>query len=324
MSQFQAAREADRNQDSLRQKRVLVVGGSGFIGAHLVSALAACGANVIAASRSARRMSAAVAEWEKVDVADRGAVDLLIAKVRPEVVYNLAAHVGARRSFQDYFPHLETTFGGAVNLAYAVLRQSVPLMIQAGSSEEYGDEPVPFKEDQPLKPISPYSAAKAAATSVLLSGFRSFSLPVIIVRPTVVYGPGQDSAMFIPSLFRHYTTRSTPALSSGEQSRDFLYIDDLIRALIELCGRTDLCGCVFNLSSNREYKLKSVAEKVAAMCHYQGDLGLGRLPYRQPEVMRHRATFDRATEALGWRPEVSLKQGLGCTLDWWQSRGSTS
>lgn len=309
---------------SLSGKSILVTGAGGFIGRHLVSALAKQGAHVLATGHklpsAARPDSAAErTEWRRLDVTDRAGVEQMVASTSPDVIFHLAAIVGGDRSAEALIAQAETTLGSTINVAYAAIRNSTPLVVHMGTSEEYGDGPVPFEESQPVKAISPYSAAKIAATEFLMTAGRSFGLPAIVVRPAVVYGPGQEK-LLIPHLFDCYLSGRRPELSPGEQTRDFVYIDDVVNALVACGNRPDLAGLIFNICLGKDYTIAEVARTIAELCAYKGDLGLGQLNYRKPEVMKHLGSYERAKRMLDWEPKVDFKEGLARTHAWWRDK----
>lgn len=286
-----------------KNKTVLVTGAGGFIGRHLVAALAGAGARTVEVLRAAGGACFDISASEQV--AD------IVAKSEPDIVFNLAAWP-ASQPF-DLKGHTRVTFGGAVNLASACASQGVGCLVQVGSSAEYGDSPVPFCESGRERPLSPYAAAKTAATYYTRMMCLSMGLNAIIVRPTVVYGPGQPPGMLIPYLFDAFLKNTAPATTPGLQTRDFVYVDDLVEALLILGLRPDLRGETFNVGAMQETPVADVVETIRKMCAFAGPVD-NSLPYRSPEVMRHCASIEKMAEATGWRPQTSLIEGLKRTL----------
>lgn len=300
-------------------KRVLVTGAGGFIGQHLVKRLSDGGARVCATTRSISDQSAddtGQVLWQCLDVTDKNRMIQLLSEFKPETVFNLAACAGGDRSAASITAQAESTLGGAINLSSAAIQCNAPLVVHIGTAEEYGSGPVPFDEEQATSAISTYSAAKISATQFLLSAWRSFGLPVIIARPTVVFGPGQRK-LLLPYLYESYLNKQSPVLTAGEQTRDFIYIDDLITALIRCMNHPELAGSIFNICSGREFKVKDAVAKVADLCGYQGELGLGKLNYRPQEVMRYVGSPAKALAKLGWKAETEFDKGLTLTHRWW-------
>ncbi|MBS1992966.1 MAG: NAD-dependent epimerase/dehydratase family protein [Cyanobacteria bacterium SZAS LIN-3] len=305
-------------------KSVLITGGGGFIGRHLASCLTDLGADVLITVHDKSQFlelhtdSIRPESVQELDVTDLAAVREVINKKHFAVVFHLAAKAAGDRSKDQMVDQARITLGGTVNLATALLDSKDTLLVHIGSSEEYGTGAVPFEESQPLAPVSPYSAAKAAATQFLTMARVSFGLSVIVARPSVVFGPGQKTGMVIPYLFDCYKKKVPAQISPGEQTRDFVYVDDCIEGLLMLGARPDLAGECFNLGSGREVKLKEVAAEIARLSQYDGDLGLGSRPYRPAEVMHHRESVEKAREKFGWQARTPLNDGLSSTWHWWQ------
>lgn len=297
-----------------RNKKVVVTGAFGFIGSHLLSGLKESGAEIIATG-----LVPVAGDFQSVrlDVRDADAVGKLIGDLKPDLIFNLAGKVGGDRSPSAYTDHIDISVSGALNLAKAALDNAVAGFVQIGSSEEYGGGPIPFQESQHAMPVSPYSASKLSATECLLAAWRSFQLPVVVVRPTVAYGPRQKPVMLVPHLFQKYLKGHEAVLTAGEQTRDFIYVDDVVAGLLAAGARPDLAGEIFNLCSAEEISVKDLAARIARFCNYEGELGLGRMPYRKPLIMRHVASPDKARKELGFTATVPIDAGLKQTLDWW-------
>jgi nucleoside-diphosphate-sugar epimerase len=302
---------------------VLITGAGGFIGLHLATHLSRLGAIVEASAKdkTSVKQGAANVTVSQLDVSDMAAVEAALQGKHFDVVFHLAAKPAGDRSKEQMAVQAKVTLGGTINLATALLNSPDTLLVHIGSSEEYGTGKIPFFENQVLAPISPYGAAKAAASQFLIMAGRSFGLPVIIARPSVVFGPGQSTDMVIPYLFDCYQKKQPAQISPGEETRDFVYIDDCVEGLLMLGARPDLAGECFNLGSGVEVKLKRVAFDIARLAGYDGDLGLGSRPYGLVEVMEHKESPAKALDKLGWQAETSFSDGLLSTYQWWQSQG---
>jgi len=310
-------------------KTVLITGAGGFIGRHLAAALTGLGAHVhvtvhVTVHDTVPKTVPGKSGPHQLDVSDLAAVRRLIDSQHFDLVFHLAAKAAGDRSKDQMVDQARITLGGTINLATALLDSPGTLLVHIGSSEEYGSGAVPFSESQQLAPVSPYSAAKAAASQFLTMARVSFGLDVIVARPSVVFGPGQKTGMVIPYLFDCYTKKSPAQISPGEQTRDFVYIDDCIDGLLKLGARPDLAGECFNLGSGVEVKLKDVAQEIARLSQYDGDLGLGSRPYRSSEVMHHRESVEKALNSFGWQARVPLKDGLAKTYGWWQAQNEST
>ncbi len=303
-------------------KRIVVTGAAGFTGGNLVRCLVDQGAKVhgwLHSETSPAALPVPGVNYQAVDITDQAAVHAAMASAKPQIIFHLAAPPRGDTTAESLRRHAEVTLLGTINVAAAAASCHDCLLIHLGSCEEYGDGEVPFKEGQPERPLSAYSAAKAAATQFLMVGYRALQLPVIVLRPAVVYGPGQLSSMLVPYLFSCYRSAEPARMTAGEQSRDFVFIEDLTAALLLAGLRPDLSGQIFNIASQQEHKIKDVAATIAQICGYTGNLGLGSLPYRVPEVMNQVASAARAQRLLGWQARVELAEGLERTYRWLNS-----
>jgi nucleoside-diphosphate-sugar epimerase len=194
--------------------RSLVTGGGGFMGRHLVRALAERGDTVVVAERLGPPPSGelpAGVRWETADIADPQTARTLLAAIQPERVYHLASAVDVRRDLAILDEQVRITQMAAVHIAQACLEQRVGRLVHVGTCEEYGNGPAPFRETQDPAPVSPYSAAKAAATAFVRMLCSSFGLHAVVVRPFLTYGPGQGPNQMIPALIASGFPDSVPA-----------------------------------------------------------------------------------------------------------------
>jgi UDP-glucose 4-epimerase len=161
---------------------------------------------------------------------------------------------------------------------------------------------------------------KAAVTQCALLYHRLFALPVVVLRPFIVYGPGQRDGMMLPALLKTLAQGQEFALTPGEQTRDFVYVDDVVDALIAAAVRNGAAGEVFNVCSGEERRIRDVAELAVRIAGASPSrLKIGALPYRENEVWRLVGSNRKARALLGWSPRVQLEDGLQRT---WEAFGS--
>jgi len=294
------------------RRRVLVTGGTGFIGSHLCDALLADGAQVEVWARTHGPPPPGIAR-HAVDVRDAAAVRAALVARPPDQVFHLAGV----RLMGDHVDALTTMFEthvmGALNIATG-LPASARLLV-VGSCEEYGRGPVPFRESQPAQPRTGYAISRLAATLACLH----LSAPsVCVARLSVVYGPRQTGAMFIPSLFQAGVAGRPFAMSSGEQTRDFLYVADAVSALLALAACDAAQRQVVNVGSGAECSVRRVAEVAQQQLGPRAELRIGAVASRPGEADRYVCAIDTVRSLTGWRPQVGLEDGLARTLAWWQ------
>jgi len=288
----------------LRNRRILVVGGSGFIGHRLVSRLAQEGADIV---------SVGVSEGKRVDVFPNVRHIRIDLQAREELdrnfpkglftyVFNLGGYID-HSSFQvGGRSVINVHYVGTLNLLEKVFSPKLKAFIQIGSSDEYGITSSPQKEVIREAPISPYSAAKAAITHLIQALFKAEGFPGIIARLFLVYGPGQDDGRFIPQIIKGCLADQTFPTSSGEQIRDFCYVEDIVEGLI-LCALTpEARGKVFNLASGEPLSVKEIINKIVDIIG-KGRPDFGKIPYRKRENMSLYADISKAKQIIGWQPK---------------------
>lgn len=308
---------------TLSGRRALVTGGTGFIGSHLCRALAAAGADVEAWSRpgSATDPSPVAAmpgvAVRAVDVCARGEVAAALAARPPDLVFHLAGVRLMGNRADNLARMFQTNVLGAMHVVEG-LRADARVVV-VGSGEEYGRGPVPFSEAQPAQAQTAYAVSRLATTLACLA---LPSPPICVARLAVVYGPGQEGDMFVPSLLRACASRRPFEMTTGEQTRDFLYVEDAVRGLLALAGAPDAMGQVVNVGSGVERTVRDVAEMAARLCGEGADLRVGAIASRPGEASRYACAIDRIGALTGWRPEVTLEEGLSRTLRWWRERAA--
>ena len=295
--------------------RVLVTGGAGFIGSHLVDALLARGDDVAALDhlrRPPRRWVAdAMGRGLDLHVADVRDLDLVrtaFAAARPEVVFHLAAQVDVRRSVADPAMDAMINVAGTVSVLEAARQTGTPRVVLASTAAVYGDpREIPTAEAAPIAPLSPYGTSKAAAEWYLAQYARLHGLSALALRMANVYGPRQDphGEAGVVAIFAGAAAagRAVTVFGSGAQTRDYVYIDDVVDAWL----RAAASGATGALNVGTGVR-SSVLDLVAAL-----ELEHARAPARAGEVEHSCLAPGRAEAALGWRAAVGLAEGLART-----------
>lgn len=294
---------------------VLVTGGSGFAGRHLVELLARPGADPVHAPSSA-----------ELDLCHAAAVRALVAELQPRALYHLAAFSSPSKSWERPDQGLLTNLEMTLNLLEAVRHESPrTTVVLVGSGQVYGEpDSLPIGEDEPLTPGNPYAVGKVA--SELLGGqyADAFGIPVVRLRPFNHAGPGQLEEYVVSSLARQVAAAEAAGLSemtlrtgNPESRRDFTDVRDVVRAYVLA---SELDGGTYNVCSGRS---TSVAELVAMVAEH------ARIPVRHevdPALLRDhdardmRGSHDRLTVATGWAPAIPLDDTVRDTLGWWRGR----
>lgn len=308
---------------------VLVTGATGFLGSHLVRRLLAQGQAVHVLTRpdsDFRRLRDCedhLTVWTG-DVTDFASVLSACRGARPKTIFHLAGDTSLR-AFSGDWASVERAasvgIGGLMNLLRAASEATSDLryVVRTGGLEEYGAGPSPFVESQREAPCSPYSFAQVAGTH--LSQMMQPHLPfaVVTLRPTLIYGPDQSSDFLIPSLIRSLLRGRRFTLTEGRQRRDLLHVDDFVSSALAAAEHDDLRGAVLNIASGEGHAIRDIALRIAMMLEATALLDIGGAPERATEVFDLVGDATLARERLGWRPRVSLEDGLARTIAWHRS-----
>ena len=317
--------------EELAGRNVLVTGATGFIGSHLVSALVSSGARVHAFARESSSLERLKAHGNAVtihsgDITDRDSIEKCFRSANPEVVFHLAADLRARHA-DPGLEKVEGIFGvnvtGTLNVVLAAASSaSVTKLVRTGSIGEYGHAATPFDELDRELPSSPYAASLVAATHLCQALQALVSFELVTVRPALVYGPGQDQRFFIAQLIRSCLDGVDFEMTEGTQTRDFVYVSDIVAGLLVVATREGLDGEVLNLASGNGHALIDVAELVVRLTGSTSGIRRGARRASDSEARDLVSLTSRARKLLGWRAEVGLEEGLRRTIDFERSRRS--
>lgn len=306
--------------------RVLVTGAGGFIGSHLAERLAGAGARVRALVHYS---SSGSLGWldesplrEKIevvagDVTDRESVRRAVDGV--EAVFHLAALVAIPYSYHAPGSYVRTNVEGTLNLLLAARDAGVGRFVHTSTSEVYGTARyVPIDEQHPLTGQSPYSATKIGADKLAEAFHLSFGLPVVTVRPFNTFGPRQSARAVIPDIITQCLTSDRIVLGNLKPKRDMNYVANTVDGFVLAAQALSAVGKTFNLGSGREISIEDLAALIARLIGrpVAVEVDERRVRPEGSEVDRLLADNSRALSVLGWKPSVSLEQGLEKTVDW--------
>lgn len=300
------------------KKRVLITGGFGFIGKHLQKKLFNYGAFITIIDKNPQYAKSL--NTIKCDICDYKNLEKVIKDISPEIVFHLAANIDRTSEFNIIRNMIAVNLIGTLNLFESLKNiSSCRSIIVAGTSEEYGNNQVPFKEYYKEDPISPYSFSKVCASYLSKMLFNIYKSPIIILRPTLAYGPGQKETMFIPTLIKTLLRNERFIMTPGEQTRDFIFIDDLVSAYIQAGVSEGHFGEIFNIGSGKAYKIKDIAYRIASFLDKQNFLKIGAKDYRKSEIMSYFVDISKAKNYLNWTPKIKINEGLKKTIEWYSS-----
>jgi nucleoside-diphosphate-sugar epimerase len=304
---------------SYRDTKVLITGAGGFIGSHLTRRLVNEGADVHAFANSTWRISDILEKVRclSVDLSDMDKVTEALSDIKPEVVFHLAAKTNVERSEALSEAMVKSNIAGTLNLLDA-LKGDYRCFVNTGTCEEYGNGPVPFKEDQMPIPVSPYSASKAAVTFFCQMYHRSFGWPIVTLRPFLTYGPSQGTHMLIPHVIESCIKNRDFSMTKGEQTREFNYVDDIVDGFLRAGSERRAIGEIINLGNGKEVKVLDVVTMIVRMIGNPVNPGIGQLPYRPGETMHFYCDSSKAKRLLGWEPKTDIENGLRKTIEWYR------
>jgi UDP-glucose 4-epimerase len=306
--------------------RLLVTGGAGFIGSHTVDALVAEGRGEIAViddlSAGKRAQVNPKARFYQADLRDAEKVRQIIAEERPEAIIHLAAQMDVRRSVADPAFDAQVNLVGMLNLIEAARQHGLRRVIFSSTGGAiYGEqEQFPCDEDHPRLPISPYGVAKFATEAYLFFYKAQYGIDYVALRYANVYGPRQDphGEAGVVAIFcgRMLEDQPVTIYGGGEQTRDYVYVGDVVRA--NLAAVSSPVSGAFNIGTGIETSVNQLFRALAQAAGSNRPAAYGAA--RPGEQLRSVISPARAIKELGWRPEVSLENGLVETYRFFKER----
>ncbi|HYZ91754.1 MAG TPA: GDP-mannose 4,6-dehydratase [Actinomycetota bacterium] len=310
---------------ALSESRVLVTGASGFIGSHLTRRLVVEGADVHALTPAVSSVYPGrlldlrdKITLHEANITDRSAMDDLAKTVRPNVVFHLAAYTHVGKSWQRVDECVQTNVQGTVSLLKALEPVGYERFINTGTSEIYGDIEVPFREDAQVNPCSPYSVSKYAAERFCRMFHQGHGWPIVLVRPFNAYGPAQSPDRIVPETIVRALRKQEMKTTSGRQTREFNYVEDLADGFVKLATTPGIEGELFNLGCGSDVAIRDVVTMILELMGNPIEAQIGALPDRPTEIWRMYSDNTRARERLGWEPKHTLREGLEKTIQWYR------
>lgn len=298
--------------ENINGAKVLITGASGFIGSSLAVKLKALGAEIHGVSTRKQERSLNVDTWHKGDLSDVTTARRIVKESSPRFIFHLAAVASGKLELslaqQTYHNNLTST----VNMLTAATESQVERMIVAGSMEE------PENGAEKMVPSSPYAASKYAGTMYAKMFNRVYGTPVVIPRIFKVYGPGDKNVKrLLPYVIQSLYKGHKPQLTHGSRAVDWIYIDDLVEALVAMTTAKKIDGQIIDLGSGKAYSVRQVAEKIETTIDSGVKIEFGKIPDRKFEYDRV-ADLRPAKRLLNWEPTVTIDAGLKKTITWYK------
>ncbi len=314
-------------------KKILVTGADGFIGSHLVETLLDEGCNVKAFTYynsfnswgwldTFPREKLKNVEVFTGDIRDPNGVRTAVKDV--DIIFHLAALIAIPFSYHSPDSYVETNIRGTLNLLQACRDYNIERVVVTSTSEVYGTaQYVPIDEKHPLQGQSPYSASKIGSDKISESFFCSFGTPVVIARPFNTYGPRQSARAVIPTIITQLLNgNKNIQLGSIHPTRDFNYVGDVCKGLINLSKFDEAIGREVNIGSGTEISIGSLAKLLMELTGTEVEISSEDIRKRPDKSEVERLVCDNRLikEITGWKPETTLREGLLNTIEWFNDK----
>lgn len=312
-------------------KKILITGAAGFVGSHVTEVLVKKGLDVKALVRYNSQN-----QWGWLEESDvKKDIEIVSGDVRDydsvskalkgcEAVFHLAALIGIPYSYISPLAYIKTNVEGTYNILEAAKQHEVKQILITSTSETYGSaQSIPITEEHPLVAQSPYAASKIAADQLALSYYRSFGLPVKVVRPFNTFGPRQSARAIIPTIItQSLSGQQKIQLGNLSPTRDFTFVTDTAEAFWAIYQSPKSIGQVVNIGSGEEISIEALAKQIAGLANKNIEIvsHKERMRVKTSEVERLCADNRKLKKMTAWKPQFDLKRGLKETIRWFETR----
>ena len=305
-------------------KNVLITGATGFIGANLARRFINRDFTVNILIRTASNMWRLADIKDKIimhnaDLCDKKKLTDVVHDISPNYIFHLATYGAYPRIETDDNKMMHTNIIGTYNLLKATLDIPYTCFVNTGSSSEYGIKNKPMKESDVLEPNTFYGVSKATASTLCQNYARQYKKPITTLRPFSVYGYYEEQFRLIPEVIINCINQKDVSLSSGEQKRDFIFIEDMIDAYVKVMENPSTDGLILNVGSGRDVTVREVAETIHKLVNSDNKLLFGKKDKAPFETdICWKADIKSIKKALNWKPKTSLVDGLKKTISWFK------
>lgn len=311
--------------------KVLVTGANGFIGSHLVEKLLNSGYDVKCFVHYNSLNS-----WGWLDTVSKDIlkeIEIFSGDIRDpngvkdamknvDDIYHLAALIAIPFSYYSPDSYVDTNIKGTLNVLQAAKELNTKRIIITSTSEVYGSAKfIPITEEHPYQGQSPYSATKIGADRLAEAFYKSFSLPITIVRPFNTYGPRQSARAIIPTIITQlFSGKEEIKLGSLKPTRDFNYVKDTVSGFVEIAKSTKTIGEEINIATQKEISIKKLAEELIRQINPRAKIicETERIRPKKSEVNRLLGSNEKIKRLTGWFPEFTFEEGIKETIEWFK------
>ena len=305
----------------LKNKEVLVTGGCGFIGSEIVKQLSQIGANVtiidnLSSGKEKYIQGLSNVKLITADLLDDDAIESIVKD--KEYVINNAALPFIPDSYYIPKKFFDVNVNATISLALAVIKEKkAKRFVHISSSEIYGTARyTPMDENHQTTPQSTYAVSKLAGERVVFTMYKEHNLPAVIIRPFNSFGPNITQPYIIPEIIRQMEKSDVIKLGNVNAKRDLTYVTDTARGIILSLVKEGVIGEVINIGSQRSYSIKDLVSLISEIMGKKVSIKVDPSRFRPYDVDTLICNYERATKLLGWKPEITVKEGLEKTIEW--------
>jgi nucleoside-diphosphate-sugar epimerase len=254
------------------------------------------------------------------DITEVNEVKHIIKECNPNIILHFAGNNERSNNIEKYYDVVNVNLGGAINVIDGASQlENLEKILFVGSGDEYGKNIPPFLEEMQELPSSAYSFSKTCVRQLCMLQNETKGVPTVFIRPSIAYGGGQEANMFIPSIIKSLLLGENFKMTPGNQTRDFIFIDDLVDAIMKIIIMEDkiILGQVYNIGAGVPVSIREVALLIGKIMGKEYLINIGAITYRENEVMNYYMSNKKFSTQFDWLPKVSITEGLNKTIKYY-------